>query len=324
MYTRDELKDIINRAIQNMDFDDETPVLYEPVRYLLTSNGKRIRPVMTLMACNLFTDKVENAIIPAIGLEVFHNFTLMHDDIMDNAAVRRGNQTVHVKWDMNQAILSGDVMAFTANDCIAQAPPETLRKVIHLFNDVAIGVCRGQQMDMDFEKARYASEDDYLRMVELKTAVLFAGALKIGAIIGGAGEADADLLYSFGRNLGLAFQIQDDILDAYGDPSVFGKKRGGDIISNKKTILLIKAFELASGEDLKTLHAQLALAEFDPDDKIKAVMSVFDRIGVKKHTERIAFDYVKEAFTSVEKLNIDPLRKEPLLTLAHDMIVRSR
>jgi len=179
-------------------------------------------------------------------------------------------------------------------------------------------------MDMDFEKTKYVSEDDYLRMVELKTAVLFAGALKIGAIIGGAGEADADLLYSFGRNLGLAFQIKDDILDVYGDPGVFGKKIGGDIILNKKTILLIKAFELASGENLRTLQAQFALAEFDTDDKIKTVMSVFDEIGVRKHTEKIAFDYVKGAFASVERLNIDPLRKEPLLTLAHDLIVRSR
>jgi len=324
MYTRDELKDIVNRAIRNLNFDDEAPVLYEPVKYLLTSNGKRIRPVMTLMACNLFTDKVENAILPALGLEIFHNFTLVHDDIMDNAALRRGNQALHVKWDMNQAILSGDVMAFIANDCIAHAPAETLRDVIMIFNEVAIGVCKGQQMDMDFEKTKYVSEDDYLRMVELKTAVLFAGALKIGAIIGGAGEADADLLYSFGRNLGLAFQIKDDILDVYGDPGVFGKKIGGDIILNKKTILLIKAFELASGENLRTLQAQFALAEFDTDDKIKTVMSVFDEIGVRKHTEKIAFDYVKGAFASVERLNIDPLRKEPLLTLAHDLIVRSR
>ncbi|HKL67413.1 MAG TPA: polyprenyl synthetase family protein, partial [Bacteroidales bacterium] len=200
MYTYEELKEIVNRAIHNMSYDSEK--LFEPVKYIMSQGGKRIRPVMTLMACNLFDDKVEKAILPAVGLEVFHNYTLVHDDIMDNSEMRRGALTVYKKWDTNQAILSGDVMAFIANECMLNTPAEYLTKVSRVYNETAIEVCCGQQMDMDFEKINYVNHTDYLRMIELKTAVLLAASLKIGAIIGGAKSGEAEKIYDFGRNMG--------------------------------------------------------------------------------------------------------------------------
>ena len=237
MYSKEELNELITRGIANISSTDEAVRLYEPVRYMLSIGGKRLRPLLTMMACNIFSDKPEEALMPAIGLEVFHNFTLVHDDIMDGATVRRSSPTVHEKWNINQAILSGDVMAFVANDYIADTPQPSFLKVFKLYNKTATEVCIGQQLDMDFEKRPFVSREEYLRMIELKTAVLIAACLKAGSLIGGASDRDADLMYEFGRKLGLAFQIQDDILDVYGDPAVFGKKIGGDILVNKKTFL---------------------------------------------------------------------------------------
>jgi geranylgeranyl diphosphate synthase type II len=324
MYTREELKDIVNRAIQNLSFDEESARLFEPVKYILSSGGKRLRPVMALMACNMFSDKVDSAILPAVGLEVFHNFTLVHDDIMDNADLRRGAATVHNKWNLSQAILSGDVMAFVANECIANAPSALFPKVFQTYNKIAIGVCAGQQLDMDFEKATYVSMDDYLRMVELKTAILIAGGLKIGAIIGGAGEREIDNIYSFGRNLGLAFQVQDDLLDAYGDPKIFGKKIGGDIVANKKTLLLIKAQELASGETLKRLQSLISEKEFAPEEKIASVMEIYDNLAIRPFAEKMAQEYIDKAFSSFGKLEANIARKAPITELATEMVGRKR
>jgi len=236
MYTQADLKKLVNKAILNLSYNEEAEKLNDPVKYILSIGGKRLRPVLALMACNLYNDKIDEAVIPAMGLEVFHNFTLVHDDIMDHAPVRRNLPTVHSKWNLNQAVLSGDVMAFIANDCFLQTPPQYLLKVFRVFNKAAIEVCVGQQLDIDYEKATIVSHEEYLRMIELKTAVLLAASAKIGSIIGGADDKDSDLLYEFGKNLGLAFQIQDDLLDVYGDIKVFGKIMGGDIISNKKNL----------------------------------------------------------------------------------------
>ncbi|MEA1886437.1 MAG: polyprenyl synthetase family protein [Bacteroidota bacterium] len=324
MYKYEELKEIVNRAVHNMSYDYEAEKLFEPVKYLMSLGGKRIRPVMTLMACNLFDDKIEKAILPAVGMEVFHNFTLVHDDIMDKSQMRRGSATVHTKWDVNQAILSGDVMAFIANECIIASPATVLMQVMKIYNDTAIDVCSGQQMDMDFEKTSFVSHTDYLRMIELKTAVLLAASLKIGAVIGNADPEGADKMYSFGRNLGLAFQIQDDLLDTYGDPKIFGKKIGTDIVSNKKTILLIKALELASGAQLKTLNQQLQQEEFDDEEKISAVKNIFDELNIRSAVEDIAGQYTDLAFSSLEEVKVEEKRKKELRQLASSLLNRTK
>ncbi len=324
MYTYDELKEIVNKAIHNMSYDYEAEKLFEPVRYIMSLGGKRIRPVMTLMACNLFDDKVEKAILPAIGIEVFHNFTLVHDDIMDRSNIRRGSETVHMKWDLNQGILSGDVMAFIANECILNSPAETLKEVMKAYNDTAVEVCSGQQMDLDFEKNSYVAHTDYLRMIELKTAVLLAASLKIGAIIGNAPGEEPAKMYNFGKNLGLAFQIQDDLLDTYGDQKLFGKKIGLDIVSNKKTILIIKAMEMASGDQLKVLNEQLQLKEFDPEEKIEKVKEIFDDLNIKSIVEEMASQYTNLAYSSLEDVNVEKDRKEELIKLASELLIRDK
>ncbi len=324
MYKYEELQDIVNRAINNMSYDYEAERLFEPVKYLMSMGGKRIRPVMTLMAYNLFDDKVEKAILPAVGIEVFHNFTLVHDDIMDRSELRRGSDTVHVKWNVNQAILSGDVMAFIANECMLSVPPSVLMQVMKIYNDTAIDVCSGQQMDMDFEQKSFVSHTDYLRMIELKTAVLLAASLKIGAVIGNAGPEEAEKLYNFGTNLGLAFQIQDDLLDTYGDPQVFGKRIGNDIVANKKTILLIKALELASGAQLNTLNHQLQMEDFDDEEKINVVRNIFDELNIKAAVEDMVRQYTDLAYSSLEDVEVEKGRKEELMELTSFLLKRTK
>ncbi|MCD4769796.1 MAG: polyprenyl synthetase family protein [Bacteroidales bacterium] len=322
MYTQEELKDIVNKAILNISYEDDESDLYKPVKYILSLGGKRLRPVMTLMACNLFMDNIDEAVLPAVGLEIFHNFTLVHDDIMDDADVRRGSATVHSKWNSNQAILSGDVMAFVANECISHVSHQALPAVLKTYNRVARDVCLGQQLDMDFEKILYVTNDQYLKMVELKTAVLIAGALKIGAVIGGAGEKERELLYSFGRSLGLAFQVQDDFLDAYGDPKLVGKKTGGDILANKKTFLLVKAFEVASGEQKNRLRDLMNNKNADPDMKIREVMNIYNACLVDEYAENMAASLIEEAYVSLDQLDVEEVKKEPLRNLASHLVGR--
>jgi geranylgeranyl diphosphate synthase type II len=322
MYTQADLKKLVNKAILNLSYNEEAEKLNDPVKYILSIGGKRLRPVLALMACNLFNDKIDEAVIPAMGLEVFHNFTLVHDDIMDHAPVRRNLPTVHSKWNLNQAVLSGDVMAFIANECFLQTPPQYLLKVFKVFNKAAIEVCVGQQLDIDYEKATIVSHEEYLRMIELKTAALLAASAKIGAIIGGADDKDSDLLYEFGRNLGLAFQIQDDLLDIYGDVKVFGKIVGGDIISNKKTFMLVKALEIASIEQAKQLHEQFALKEFDPEIKVKKVVDLYDQLNIKNISERLATDYINTAFSLLEKIGVINERKAELVNIGNSLIGR--
>jgi geranylgeranyl diphosphate synthase type II len=324
MYSQSELKNLVNRAIKNLSYNREAEKLIDPVRYILSIGGKRLRPVLALMACNLFSDKIDETVMPATGLEVFHNFTLVHDDIMDQAPVRRNYPTVHNKWNINQAVLSGDVMAFIANECFLQTPPRCLLKVFKVFNTAAIEVCVGQQLDIDLEKATIVSQDEYLRMIELKTAVLIAASVKIGAVIGGAEDKDSDLLYEFGRNLGLAFQIQDDLLDIYGDVKVFGKMQGGDIVSNKKTFLYVKALEIASVDQLKRLHEQFAMKEFDPETKVKKVIDIYDQLNIKAITENLANDYINTAFNQLDKIGVVKERKEELSQVASSLIGRDK
>lgn len=324
MYTHSDLKEVVDRALVNLAYNTEAPKLIDPVRYVLSKGGKRLRPVMTLMSCNLYTDKIDDAILPAAGIEVFHNFTLVHDDIMDKAPVRRGLPTVHNKWNENQAILSGDVMAFIANECILQAPQSCLLRVFRVFNRAAVEVCVGQQLDMDFEKAAIVRECEYLRMIELKTAVLLASSVKIGAIIGGADEKESDLLYEFGKNLGLAFQIQDDMLDVWGDVKIFGKTSGGDIVANKKTLPLVKALELAKGNKLKELQKLLSGKDIDPDEKVSRVKAIFDELNIKDITEILAYDYINKAFGFLQKINVDESRKKEITNLAISLIGRKQ
>lgn len=322
MYTQSELKKMVNKAILNLGYNEEAEKLNDPVRYILSVGGKRLRPVLALMACNLFSDKIDDAVIPATGLEVFHNFTLVHDDIMDHAPVRRNVPTVHSKWNLNQAVLSGDVMAFIANECFLQTPQRHLLNVFRVFNKAAIEVCVGQQLDIDFEKAAIVTREEYLRMIELKTAMLLAASAKIGAIIGGADEKESDILFEFGRNLGLAFQIQDDLLDIYGDTKVFGKIMGGDIVSNKKTFMLVKALEIASVEQARQLHEFFGSKDFDPEEKVKKVIEIYNALNIKLISENLANEYIKTAFNLLEKISMKSERKEELINIANSLIGR--
>jgi len=322
MYSQADLKILVDKAIINISYNYEAERLIDPVKYVYSIGGKRLRPVLALLACNLFNDKIDEAIMPATGLEVFHNFTLVHDDIIDQALVRRNFPTVHNKWNINQAILSGDVMAFIANDCFLQGPPRCMLKVFREFNKAAIEVCTGQQLDIDYEKALIVSQKEYLRMIELKTAVLLAASVKIGAIIGGAEEKDTEYMYEFGRNLGLAFQIQDDLLDIYGDIKLFGKIPGGDIISNKKTYLSVKAFELSTGDQFKRLQQLFSDKESDPEVKVRFVMEIYDKLNIKTLTEDLANEYIEKAFSMLEKVDVSKERKKELVLVAGSLIGR--
>jgi geranylgeranyl diphosphate synthase, type II len=324
MYSQAELREMVEKAIVNLSLSKEAESLTDPVRYILSMGGKRLRPVLSLMSCNLFSDKIDHAVIPSTGLEIFHNFTLVHDDIMDQAAIRRNLPTVHVKWNLNQAVLSGDVMAFIANECFLQTPPSMIQKVFHTYNKAAVEVCIGQQLDMDFEKQTRVSQEEYIRMIELKTAVLIAASAKIGSLLGDSSDSDADHLYEFGRNLGLAFQLQDDLLDAYGDSNVFGKKAGGDIVSNKKTFLLVKSLEQATGNTLKELQLQLKSTGSDPEQKIKSVMEIYDMLNIKSITEELAAGYIERSLDHLEKADTATERKEELRQLAKSLIGRIR
>jgi geranylgeranyl diphosphate synthase type II len=325
MYDRDQLKEIVDKALVSYSYYSDSDKLFEPVKYALSVGGKRLRPILTLMACNMFTDKINEAVAPAAGIEIFHNFTLVHDDIMDNASIRRNFPTVHSKYGANQAILSGDVMAFLSNECFLQLPQEKVIKVLRLFNNTAIEVCQGQQMDMDFEKKDLVLEEDYLQMIRKKTAVLVAAALKIGAIIGGAEDKDSQTLYNFGINLGLAFQIQDDILDIWSDEKVFGKSQGGDIIANKKTLPIIKAFELASNNNLRILRELYSQKNTVGDkEKVETVTAILNELHIKEATSILADSYIDNAFKALKSVDVEEGRKEKLLDTTKSLVDRNR
>jgi geranylgeranyl diphosphate synthase, type II len=323
MKTFNEINEIISDELNGINWNKAPNGLYDPIAYVLSLGGKRIRPALTLMSCNLFSDDLTPAIPSAIGLEIFHNFTLLHDDIMDKADVRRGRPTVHKKWDENTAILSGDVMQITAFQFMAQTPIDQLKRSLDLFSITAAEICEGQQYDVEFEGRDKVEAEEYLEMIRLKTAVLLACSLQIGAWIGGANEKDADLLYKIGINLGLAFQLKDDLLDVYGDEATFGKKIGGDILCNKKTYLLIHALELAQDQDAEDLKLWLTRMEIeDGEAKIQAVRSIFNRAGVKEICEEKMDFYFKKAMKQLDLVAVSQDKKLELRSLSEKLMYR--
>jgi geranylgeranyl diphosphate synthase, type II len=309
MLTLKEAQDIINESINNLKFDSKPNELYEPIIYTLKFGGKRIRPSLLLLGCNLFSEEYAPAINPAIAFELLHNLTLVHDDIMDNANLRRGKPTVHVKWSNNAALLSGDAMCIKAFEYINKCDARYLKNSIEVFNDAAIKVCEGQQFDMNFENRQLVSEVEYLQMIALKTSALFASSLKTGAIIGGACTNDADLLHDFGHNLGFAFQLQDDFLDVFGDESIIGKEIGKDIISNKKTYLLIKALALAKGNQKLNLKKWIQAKKFNAIEKIKAVQLIYLSLGIKELTLQAIENYFTKANNDLKRVSVPENRK---------------
>lgn len=322
MYSIEQLQTIINKAIADTKYAEKPTELYEPISYLMQLGGKRMRPVLVLISTELFGGDITKALDSAIGIELFHNFTLMHDDIMDKAPLRRGKPTVHIKWNESAAILSGDVMFVEAYKMMIRVDDTILREVLDVFSKTASGVCQGQQADMNFEKRSNVSIGEYIEMIRLKTAVLLAGSMKIGALIGGAKKDDAKLLYEFGENLGIAFQLQDDILDVYGDPKKFGKQVGGDILADKKTFILIKALELAQGETEVELLSLLNKTTVNPATKIKAVTRIYESLGVRQLAENEMENYVRKAITSLDKIEVKNSSKELLRSFANKLLIR--
>lgn len=317
-----EYVDIINNALDNIQYPNQPDSLYEPIRYELSLGGKRIRPVLMLMACELFGGDINQAINPAIGLEMFHNFTLLHDDVMDKSDLRRGKPTVHKMWDENHAILSGDAMQIISTQLMTQVPPRFMPAVIETYLKTALEICEGQQFDMEFESRNDVTTDEYINMIRLKTAVLLGCALKIGAIIAGAPIAQANSLYHFGENLGLAFQLQDDYLDVYGDPIIFGKNIGGDIINDKKTFMLIEASRLAQGKDAETLNLYIGNNDVDAREKIAAVTNVYNNLAIDKLCKEKAEAYYNAALACMDEILVPEDRKLPLLALAKALLNR--
>ncbi len=324
MFTLIQLQELILKRINSLNFNKEPKGLYEPIEYSLASGGKRIRPVLVLAACNLFSEDIEAALPAASAFEIFHNFTLLHDDIMDNSPIRRNRQTVHKKWNANTAILSGDAMMIESYKLLSELPDNVLKPVFKLFNRTALEVCEGQQYDMDFETRDYVSEKDYLTMIKLKTSVLIAASLKAGAIIGGADKKNADLLYDFGLNIGLAFQIQDDLLDTYADVSVFGKQPGNDILTGKKTFLLIRAFKEADEETKIKLSSLISDKKIDNSIKINSVKTIYDRLKIPELTEIEIKKYFQKAVSSLNMSDVETEKKVILSDFADKLMCRKK
>jgi len=320
MHSSTQLQEIIEKAIPQIEYPEHPANLYEPIRYIMSLGGKRIRPVMVLMATELFNTEVHKALDVALAIETFHNFTLVHDDIMDNAPLRRGRQTVHEKWGNNNAILSGDVMMVESNKHLSKVDINVLKPVLDTFNATAQGVCEGQQLDMEFEQRSDVSIPEYLEMIRLKTAVLLGGAMKLGAIVGGANSADAELLYTFGENLGVAFQLQDDILDVYGNPEKFGKQVGGDIIANKKTFLHLKTLSLAYEHEKESL---VSITD-DKIDKISAVKQLYDKYEIKELAVLEMNKYLTKANFALDSLAVADEKKANFRELVQQILDREK
>ena len=323
MLTFKKVQEIIDKTIQELSIKQKPEGLYEPIKYILSIGGKRLRPSLVLMAYSLYDNVYEKALYPALSIEIFHNFTLLHDDIMDQAAMRRNNPTVHEKWNPNTAILSGDAMSIMAYQYVARCEEKYVSPVLDIFSQTALEVCEGQQYDMEFEQRESVSIEEYIRMIELKTSVLIAASLKIGAVLGGAPEHDANLLYEFGRNIGIAFQIQDDFLDTYGDSNEFGKKIGNDIAANKKTYLWVKALELADKTMTDQLLSCLELKPQDTEEKIRKVKSLYDQLHIKEHTESTIQLFTGKAIHALEKVLVAEEKKKAILDLTHQLMRRT-
>jgi geranylgeranyl diphosphate synthase type II len=322
-YTASQLLDKVNDYLKNMPYARPPQGLYEPIAYELSLGGKRIRPVLMLMAYNLYQDNVDAILSQAAGLETYHNHTLLHDDVMDKADMRRNKPTVHNVWNENTAILSGDAMLILAYRLMADCPKDKLADVLRVFTETTMEICEGQQWDMEFETRMDVKVEEYIEMIRLKTSVLLAAALKIGAMLGGASDEDAQKLYDFGVKIGLAFQLQDDWLDVYGDPKVFGKNIGGDILCNKKTYMLITALEEANEEQRAALEGWLTAHDYVPAEKIAAVTALYNEIGVGKRCQEKAEALNAEGFGILDSINLPEERKAVLREYACSMLNRN-
>lgn len=324
MYSAEELLQIVESDITGAQLPVLPAGLYDPIRYGMSAGGKRVRPVASLMACNIFTENLTEARKAALSVEVFHNFTLLHDDIMDNADTRRGMPTVHKKWNNATAILSGDAMLIWAYKILGECNAELFPKLFTIFNEFAAGVCEGQQYDMDFEDEKEVSVERYIRMIMGKTAILLAGGLKMGALCGGASDEDAELLFRFGMDLGIAFQLQDDYLDTYADPKVFGKEVGGDILEGKKTFLLTTAMAMANAPQRQRLIELVGDKGIPAAEKIAGVKEIYDALGIAELTSLAVESYSDSAIMALEKIKTEPERLEPLKGLARSLLNREK
>lgn len=322
MFSYSQCFEIVENRLTALAFERYPVELYQPVRYILSIGGKRFRPCLTIMAHSLFSDDIEPVINPALGLEIFHNFTLLHDDIMDNAAMRRNSPTVHTKWNQNTAILSGDSMLILAYQLISQTHTDILSKVLKLFNQTALEVCEGQQLDMNFEKLSDVSIDQYLEMIRLKTAVLIAASLAMGGITAHAATDDIENLYQFGLNIGIAFQLQDDYLDIFAENEQFGKTIGGDIVANKKTFLIISALQHADSDTRKDLKNWLIDKKSNSDDKIQAVKTIYEKLNIPSKTKELANEFFSNGLDYLNKINIPDSRKSPIIQLVTRIMKR--
>ena len=322
MQTSKEILKKINDFIDQLPYERKPQSLYDPVKYVLSIGGKRVRPVLMLLAYNMYKEDPERILMPACALETYHNYTLLHDDLMDNADVRRGVPTVHRKWDANTAILSGDSMLVLAYHRMLQCDADKQPEVMSLFTETALEIGEGQQYDMEFENRNDVTEAEYIEMIRLKTSVLLACALKIGAILAGASSEDADNLYKFGEQIGLAFQLQDDLLDVYGDPKVFGKAVGGDITCNKKTYMLINAFQRANDNQRAELERWVTAKDFDRNEKVAAVTDIYNQIGIRQICEEKINYYFEESKKYLAKVNMADERKQILRQYTAEMMKR--
>jgi len=322
MHSLSFFQKLVETEIGKLNFREEPAALYDPIRYMLNLGGKRIRPSLVLMSCELFDGKIEEAIPAALGIEVFHNFTLLHDDIMDKAPLRRSKPTVHTRWNNDVAILSGDAMFVKSCQLMMQVKEKVVAGVMNHFLESALRVCEGQQLDMTYQDAAHISIDQYLQMIEMKTAALLACSLKTGALVSETSVENCELIYNFGMNLGIAFQLHDDILDVYGDEERFGKQTGGDIIVNKKTYLMLKALELASPSQEKGLRHWLTARNFDEKEKVNAVKNIFMETGVKEKTEAEMENYFQRSAAALNKVNTDSERKNQLISFSEHLMQR--
>jgi geranylgeranyl diphosphate synthase type II len=323
MHTISQYQEIITTHFKTLQNTKEPKNLYDPINYILSLGGKRMRPVLTLMTTEIFNEDYKKALNAATAVEVFHNFSLIHDDIMDDAPLRRGNQTVHEKWDINTGILSGDAMLILAYQYFEEYEPVVFQQLAKLFSKTALEVCEGQQYDVDFETRDDVSISEYLKMIEYKTAVLVAAAMKMGAIVAKTSEENANLIYDFGLNLGTAFQLQDDYLDAFGDPETFGKQVGGDIIENKKTYLYLKALEFGSESEVAQLTHLFSIQPNNNEDKINSIKEVFISSGASKATQEAIKNYTLKAFETLEKMSISEDKKGVLRIFGEKLMNRN-
>lgn len=314
----------ISEAIGAVLHREEPGTLFAPVRYILSIGGKRVRPLLTLLAADMFGGDLEIALEPALAVEIFHNFSLLHDDLMDHADLRRGMPTVHRKWNVNSAILSGDAMMIESYRHVSEVPSHLLPQVLDVFSNMAMDICKGQQYDMDFELRLDVTEADYLEMIRLKTAVLLGSALKIGAIVAKASPHDAGLLYDYGVHIGLAFQLKDDLLDVYGDPLTFGKKIGGDILANKKTFLLINALRKADVVQRAALERWITATDYDPDEKINFVKNIYDQLNLKTIAENLIEKYYLASLDLLSSVGVAEDRKKDLRCLSENLMYRQK